>query len=51
MTLLELFCEVDDFCKTFELWWKKQLIKHEEKKRNKACSLSLSHNAPTKWEA
>ena len=37
-----LFCFVDDFCKGFELWYKKSLISSGTKKRNRDCKMSLS---------
>jgi len=37
-----LFCFVDDFCKGFEPWYKKQLISREIVRRNRRCRLCLS---------
>jgi len=37
-----LFCLVDDFCKAFEPWYRKQLISSGKAKRNRECHLSLS---------
>lgn len=37
-----LFCFVDDFCKGFEPWYKKQLIADGIIRRNRPCRLSLS---------
>lgn len=37
-----LFCLVDDFCKGFEPWYKKQLISDGTAKRNRSCHLSLA---------
>lgn len=37
-----LFCFVDDFCKAFEPWYRKQLISDGKAKRNRECHLSLS---------
>lgn len=37
-----LFCFVDDFCKGFEPWYRKQLLTTGKAKRNRACRLSLS---------
>jgi hypothetical protein len=37
-----LFCLVDDFCKGFEPWYKKQLISDGTTKRNRSCHLSLA---------
>ena len=42
LSLEELFCSVDDFCKTFEPQWKQQLLGSGLKLRNRARSLSLS---------
>ncbi len=38
----ELYCNVDDFCKGFEPWYKKSLISSGTKKRNRQCLMSLS---------
>ena len=40
MSLLELFCEVDDFYQGFALWAHKQLTKG--RKRGPECRLSAS---------
>ena len=37
-----LYVFVDDFCKGFEPWYKKQLISDGTIKRNRACGLNLS---------
>ncbi len=37
-----LFCFVDDFCKGFEPWYKKQLLSGGKIKRNRDCHLSLA---------
>jgi hypothetical protein len=37
-----LFCLVDDFCKGFEPWYKRQLISDGTAKRNHSCHLSLA---------
>jgi hypothetical protein len=42
LSLEELFCSVDDFCKTFEPQWKQQLLGSGLKLRNRARSLTLS---------
>jgi transposase len=42
LSLEELFCSVDDFCKTFEAQWKQQLLSSGLKLRNRARSLTLS---------
>jgi hypothetical protein len=41
-SLLELFCDVDDFCLAFLPFWKKQLLSSGEKYRNRARSLTIS---------
>ena len=38
--LLELFCDVDDFCQRFLPWWRRQQWHYGEKRRLKASSLS-----------
>ena len=38
--LIELFCNVDDFCQNFEPEWNKRLL--DTKKRNKSSRMSLS---------
>ena len=38
----ELYCNVDDFCKGFEPWYRASLISSGTKKRNRACKMSLS---------
>lgn len=38
----ELFCFVDDFCKGFEPWYRRNLITSGTKKRNRQCKMSLS---------
>jgi len=40
--VVEIFCEIDDFCKQFEKTWNRSLIESGEKKRIKASSLCLS---------
>ena len=40
--LLELFCDVDDFCQRFLLWWHRQQSHVGEKQRLKALSLFSS---------
>jgi hypothetical protein len=42
LSLEELFCSVDDFCQTFEVQWKQQLLGFGLKLRNRQRSLSLS---------
>ena len=41
-SLLELFCDVDDFCKAFLPIWQTQLIANGERKRQRARSLTIS---------
>ena len=41
-SLLELFCDVDDFCQSFLPKWKKQLFSDGEIQRQRKRSLSLS---------
>lgn len=40
--LVDLFCDVDDFCKVFVPEWQKTLIESGERKRNRASRLSHS---------
>ena len=42
LSLEELFCCVDDFCRGFETQWKQQLLGNGLQLRNRARSLSLS---------
>lgn len=42
MKLTQLFCDVDDFCKTFMLEWQKHQITSGEKKRNRPHRMSFS---------
>lgn len=42
MSLLELFCSVDDFCRTFEPVWNAQRLTNTHHHRNRARSLALS---------
>ena len=42
MSVLELFCDVDDFCRVFEPFWHKQLLRAGSKQRNRARELALS---------
>ena len=37
-----LYCMINDFCKSFEPWYKKQLLADGEIRRNRPCRLSLS---------
>jgi hypothetical protein len=41
-SLLELFCDVDDFCQKFEMTWKKRLLGNGENQRERERSLSMS---------
>ena len=41
-SLEDLFCSVDDFCETFEVQWKQQLLGYGLKLRNRSCRLRLS---------
>ncbi len=40
--LLNIFCEIDDFCKSFEKQWIKQLISDGKIKRLSESTLSMS---------
>jgi hypothetical protein len=42
MNLLELYCHVDEFVKSFLPEWKKHLLDKNKKKRNRASRLSPS---------
>ena len=42
MSLLELFCEIDDFCQGFESGWHQQLLEDGRKKRRRQGTMSLS---------
>lgn len=42
MSLLELFCKIDDFCQDFESGWHQQLLDDGVKKRMKQGQMSLS---------
>jgi hypothetical protein len=42
MSVLELFCDVDDFCRSFEPFWHKQSLASGSKQRNRARELALS---------
>src|SRR5512140_2655870 len=41
-SLLEVFCDADDFCQKFEPAWKKRLLASGECQRERARSLTLS---------
>ena len=40
--LVELFCDVDDFCKVFIPQWRKQLLEDGTRKRQRDCRMSMS---------
>ena len=42
MDLVELFCDIDDFCIHFEPLWNQQLIDKGEKKLNRKSTMALS---------
>jgi len=42
VSILRLFCDVDDFCKEFEPRWKQRLLNDGKRKRIKKSKLSLS---------
>jgi hypothetical protein len=42
MSVLELFCDVDDFCRSFEPFWHRQSLTSGSKQRNRARELALS---------
>lgn len=42
MSLLELFCHVDDFCQTFEPHWQRSLVQQGARRRNRLGQLSTS---------
>jgi hypothetical protein len=42
MSVLDLFCHVDDFCRTFEPRWRQQCLMSTTKRRNRARELALS---------
>src|SRR5215207_1718646 len=42
MSVLELFCDVDDFCRQFEPRWHKQCLASGSRHRNRARELALS---------
>lgn len=42
MSVLELFCDVDDFCRSFEPLWHRQCLTTGSKQRNRARELALS---------
>ncbi len=42
MSLLDLFCKIDDFCQEFEVGWHQQLVSDGVKKRRRLGTMSLS---------
>ncbi len=40
--LVEIFCDVDDFCRVFIPEWEKQLISDGTRKRNRSCRMTMS---------
>lgn len=42
LSLEELFCSVDDFCKVFEPLWQCQLLNDGHKRRHQSSQMSLS---------
>ena len=42
MSLEDLFCAVDDFCRLFLPDWHRQQLQHGERKRRRGCRLVLS---------
>ena len=48
MSVLELFCHVDDFCRTFEPRWHQHCLASTTKRRNRARDLALSEKLSEK---
>ena len=42
MSLDDLFCDVDDFCRIFLPTWHRQLLTNGERKRQRTSRLTLS---------
>jgi hypothetical protein len=42
MELEKLFCEIDDFCATFEETFKPKIITNQKQQRRRKCQLCLS---------
>ena len=42
MSLLELYCDVDDFCQAFEPQWQQSLLHQGTRKRVRPAQLSMS---------
>lgn len=40
--LVEIFCDVDDFCRVFITQWEKQLIADGNIKRKRTCRMTMS---------
>jgi hypothetical protein len=40
--LVEIFCDVDDFCRVFMPEWEKQCLSDGTRQRNRACRMSMS---------
>ena len=40
--LIDIFCDVDDFCKVFIPEWEKQLVTDGTRKRNRKCRMTIS---------
>jgi hypothetical protein len=40
--LIDIFCEIDDFCKYFENEWRNKLLSSSEIRKVKRCTLSMS---------
>ena len=40
--LVELYCDVDDFCKVFVPQWQQKLIEDGSRSRHRECRLSMS---------
>jgi hypothetical protein len=39
MSLVDLFCDVDDFCQTFIPHWRQLQLSHRERKRIRGCRM------------
>ena len=42
MSLEDLFCDVDDFCRRFLPVWHRQPLQYQERQRLRGCRLALS---------
>ncbi|AFI83281.1 hypothetical protein Q7A_430 [Methylophaga nitratireducenticrescens] len=47
--LVEIFCEVDDFCQKFIPVWQQELLKNGDKRRNRPGRLSESEVIVKLW--